>query len=332
MAKVLYFNIDDNLDYETQLLKEWNVQDIELIEIKDKTCKKSLGEYVRDTQVEGLVVEYDTVTKEVMDMCPNLKIVSLQSIGYNNVDIDEATAHHICVCNIPGFCADEVALHTMGFLLDLTRKITFYDRSVQAGSWDPLLGYTMYRIKGKTFGMVFFGEIPKRLVPMIKALGMNVLVYAPTKTKKYLESFGCEKAETLDELLENSDVVSMHCPLIQGVTDHMMGEEQFRKMKKTAFFINTARGSVVDEPALVKALKEHWIQAAAIDVIEDEITEKSNLFGLKNCILTPHAAFMSEDSFYEGRRRSLKHLVQRLSSSCDGKPDCIVNKDVEYSL
>ena len=328
MAKVLYFNIDDNLDYENALLKEWGIDDLELIEIKDKEYKKTFGEYVRDTGAEGLVVEYEQVTKEVMDMAPELKIVSLQSIGYNCVDIDAATEHNICVTNIPGFCADEVALHSVGFAIDLARKITFFDRTVQSGKWDPLLGYQTYRLKDKVFGMVFFGEIPKRMVPMLQSLGLKILVYAPTK--EFLAEYGCEKAETLDELLETSDFVSMHCPLIEGVTYHMMGEEQFKKMKKTAFFINTARGSVVDEPALVKALKEGEIQAAAIDVIEDEATETSELFGLENCILTPHAAFMSEDAFYEGRRRCLEHLAQRLSKKLEQRPTNIVNKEVTY--
>lgn len=330
MAKVLYFNIDDTLDYENQLLKEWGIDDVELIEIKDKEYKKTFGEYVHDSEADGLVVEYETVTREVMDQCPNLKMVSLQSIGYNNVDIEAATEHNICVTNIPGFCADEVALHSVGFAIDLTRKITYLNQTVQNGKWDPLLGYKTYRLKDKVFGLVFFGEIPKRMVPVLKALGLKILVYAPTKTKEYLAEFGCEKAETLDELCEKSDFVSMHCPLIEGVTYHMMGEEQFKKMKKTAFFINTARGSVVDEAALVKALKEGEIQAAAVDVIEDEMTETSELFGLENCILTPHAAFMSEDAFYEGRRRCLEHLVQRLSKKRKQRPTNLVNPNVTY--
>lgn len=330
MKKVLYFNIDDNLDYENSLLSEWGIDDVELVEVKDKEYKKSFGEYVRDTDAEGLVVEYDKVTREVMDMSPKLKIVSLQSIGYNNIDIGAATEHGICVTNIPGFCADEVALHTIGFAIDLARKITYFDRTVQQGKWDPLLGYKMNRLKDKIFGMVFFGEIPKRMVPVLKALGLNILVYAPTKSKEFLAEYGCEKAETLDELCERSDFVSMHCPLIEGVTYHMMGKKQFKKMKKTAFFINTARGSVVDEPALVEALKTGEIQAAAIDVIEDEMNEESELFGMENCILTPHSAFLSEGSFYEGRRRCLEHLVQRLSEKKQQRPTNLVNSDVEY--
>ncbi|NTV77753.1 MAG: C-terminal binding protein [Clostridiales bacterium] len=330
MAKVLYFNIDDTLEYENSLLQEWGVKDLELIELKDKEYKKSFVEHVFDSKADGLVVEYEQVTKEVMDQLPDLKIVSLQSIGYNNVDIKAATEHGICVTNIPGFCAEEVAVHAVGFLIDLVRKITFYDRSVREGKWNPLLGYKTYRMTGMTFGMVFFGEIPKAMIPILKALGLKVLVYAPTKTKEYLAQYGCEKAETLEELLTVSDFVSLHCPLIPGVTYHLIGEKELKLMKKTAFLINTARGSVVDEPALVKALKEGWIKGAGIDVIEDEANEVSELFGLENVVITPHAAFISEDSFYDGRKRALKQLVMRLSEKV--KPSSLVNKDMEIEF
>jgi len=329
MSKVLYFNIDDNLDYENSLLKEWGVSDMELIEIKDKEYKKSFVDHVRDSKADGLVVEYEQVTKEVMEQLPNLKIVSLQSIGYNNVDIPSATRQGICVTNIPGFCAEEVSVHAIGLMIDLVRKITFFDKAVRAGVWNPLIGYKTYRLTGLTFGMVFFGEIPKAMAPILKALGLKIRVYAPTKTKEYLKGFGCEKVETLEELLKTSDFVSLHCPLIPDVTYHLIGEKELQMMKESAFLINTARGAVVDEPALVKALKEGWIKGAGIDVIEDEANEKSNLFELENVVITPHAAFISEDSFYDGRKRALKQLVMRLSEKT--RPSSLVNKNVELS-
>ncbi len=330
MAKVLYFNIDDTLEYENSLLKEWGVTDLELMEIKDREYKKSFADYINDTKADGLVVEYEQVTKEVMDKTPNLKIVSLQSIGYNNVDIKAATEHGICVTNIPGFCTEEVSVHTVGLMIDLVRKITFYDKSVRAGKWNPLLGYKTYRLTGMTCGLVFFGEIPKAMIPLLKALGLKIEVYAPTKSKEFLAGYGCEKAETLDELLEKSDFVSLHCPLIPSITYHLIGEEQLKKMKKSAFLINTARGSVVDEGALVKALKEGWIKGAGIDVIEDEANEKSELFQFDNVVITPHAAFISEDSFYDGRKRALKQLVMRLSEKV--RPSSLVNKDMEINF
>lgn len=324
MSKVVYFNIDDNLDYENGLLRQWGVTDVELVEIKDKTSGK-FTEYLQDA--DGLVVEYEQVTKAVMEQCPKLKVVAVQSIGTNNLDKPGATELGICLANAPGFCAEEVAVHTIGLTIDLARKITYYDKSVRAGHWTPLMGYTMHRLSGLTFGMVFFGDIPKAMVPLLKALGMRILVYAPTKTKEFLAQYGCEKAETLEELLKESDVVSLHTPLIPGVTYHLIGEEQLRLMKPSAFFINTARGSVVDEPALVKALKEGWIKGAGIDVIEDEANEKSELFALNdNVVITPHSAFLSEDSFYAARRIALEQLVQRLSKK--QLPQNLVNKDV----
>lgn len=324
MSKVVYFNIDDHLDYENGLLKDWGITDLELAEVKDKTSGK-FAEYLQDA--DGLVVEYEQVTKQVMEQCPKLKIVAVQSIGTNNLEKPAATSRGICLTNAPGFCAEEVAVHTIGMVLDLVRKLTFYDKSVRAGKWDPLIGYKTYRMTGLTYGMVFFGDIPKKMVPILKALGLKILVYAPTKTAEYLGKFGCEKAETLGELLWASDFVSLHCPLIPGVTYHLIGEEQLRQMKPSAFLINTARGSVVDEAALVKALKEGWIKGAGIDVIEDEANEVSELFSLNdNVVITPHAAFLSEDSFYAARRIALEQLVQRL---CKKQiPTNLVNKDV----
>ncbi len=325
MAKAVYFNIDDSLDYENSLLKEWGATDLELVEIKDKEGKKSFVQYLQEEKADGLVVEYEKVTKEVMDQLPDLKIVSLQSIGYNNVDAVAATEHGICLTNVPGFCAEEVAVHAVGMAIDLVRKISFYDRAVRAGKWDPLLGYKTYRMSGMTFGLIFFGEIPKKMVPILHALGLKVIVYAPTKTKEYIAEFGCEKVETMEELLQRSDFVSLHTPL-KPETTHLISEPQLKLMKPSAFLINTARGAVVDEPALVKALKDGTIKGAGIDVIEDEVNEKSDLFFLENVVITPHAAFVSEDSFYDARKRALKQLVMRLSQKVT--PEHLVNKDV----
>ena len=325
--KVLYYNIDDNLDYENSLLEEWGIDNLELVEVKDKEGKKTFIEYAEG--FDGVVVEYQQMTRDIIEALPDLKIITLQSIGYNNVDIEAATENGVCVTNIPGFCTEEVALHTVGMLIDLVRKITFLDKSVRSGKWDPLYGYKTYRLTGKTIGLYFFGSIPKAMVPVLKALGLKILVYAPTKTKEYLEEFGVEKADTFEELLTKSDFVSLHCPLMES-TKHLISEKELKLMKEDAYLINTARGAVVDEKALVKALKEGWIKGAAVDVIEDEDTEKSDLFELDNTVITPHAAFVSEDSFYDGRKRSLRQLVLRLAK--DEVPESLVNKDLKIEF
>lgn len=321
-AKVLYYNVDDTLDYEKSLLEKWNVTDLELVEVKGN--QRAFVECAQD--MDGVVVEYQKITREMMEQLPRLKILSLQSIGYNNVDVPAATEKGICVTNAPGFCAEEVALHTVGLLIDLVRKISFYDRSVRSGKWNPLLGAKLRRITGKTIGLVFFGSIPKAMLPMLKALGLKVLVYAPTKTREYLAQYGVDQADTLDDLLKKSDFVSLHTPLLPETT-HLISTAQLEMMKKSAFLINTARGSVVDEPALVLALRNGTIAGAGIDVIEDEVNEKSELFGLENVVITPHAAFISEDSFYAAREIALSQLVARLSRrEC---PSNLVNKSLK---
>ncbi|SFG79999.1 C-terminal binding protein [Sporolactobacillus nakayamae] len=321
--KVLYYNIDDTLDYEHNLLREWGIEDLELIEIKDYDSVQSFAHYAKE--VDGVVVEYQQITREIMEQLPNLKIIALQAIGVDNVDVEAATDFGVCVTNCPGFCSEEVALHTVGLMIDLTRKITLLDRLVRQGKWDPLYGYKTHRLTGKTVGLYFFGSIPKAMIPMLHALKVKILAYAPTKTGAFLREYGVYKAETFEELLTQSDILSLHCPLLESTT-HLISERELKLMKKDAFLVNTARGKVVDEAALAKALKAGEIKAAAVDVIEDEARENSPLFALENTIITPHSAFVSEDSFYDARKTTLEQLVQRLSKN--EKPANLVNRDV----
>ncbi len=323
VKKIVYYNVEAGIEYEKQLLKEWKIEDAELVEVSDPQEKMSFAKAVGDA--DGVVMYYYTVGESDLSEMPNLKVIALQSIGFNNVDIAAATRNGVCITNIPGYCSNEVALHTVAMLLDLERQITFLDREVRKGGWNPMCGYSIYRLKGQTFGMVFFGSIAKEIVPMVKAFGMKVLVYAPTKSREYLESFGVEKAETLEELCRKSDVVSMHCPL-NDATRGMMGKEQFTWMKPGAFFINTARGGVVEEDALADALQERKIRAAAVDVVNDEAEGKSRLRDLDNVVMTPHSAFLSEDAFLECRRMSLEQAVQRVCRN--EKPSHTVNPDV----
>lgn len=310
-ARVVYFNIDGGLDYENQLLAEWGVADkIELVGVTTPdNAEDTFVEAVADA--DGVLVEYFEVTRAVMERLPKLKVISLQAIGVSNVDLDAATDLGIGVTNTPGFCSEDVALHTVGMIIDLVRKISFLDRSVRAGHWNPMLGGLPTRVSGKTIGLVFFGSIPKLMVPILQAIGLRVIVYAPTKSAEYLEEYGVEKVDTLDELLATSDIVSLHTPLLPE-TRHLIGKRELELMKPTAFLINTARGSVVDEPALVEALTTGQIAGAGVDVIEDEDTETSDLFSLENVLITPHAAFISEESLADGRRIALQQLVQRL--------------------
>jgi D-3-phosphoglycerate dehydrogenase / 2-oxoglutarate reductase len=323
---VVYFNIDGDLDYEHKLLAEWGMADqIELVEVKaGDNAPETFIEAVGDA--DGVVVEYFELTGDVIAQLPKLKVASVQAIGYSNIDVTAATAHNVAVTNSPGFCSEDVALHTVGMLIDVVRKISFLDRSVRAGMWNPLLGAMPQRITGKKIGLVFFGSIPQLMVPMLKAIGLDVLVWAPTKTAEYLAEFGVAKVETLAELLAESDFVSMHTPLM-AETRHLLSTAEFDLMKPTAVLINAARGAVIDEAALVAALRSGQIAGAAIDVIEDEDNETSELFEFDNVVITPHAAFVSQQALESAKEIALTQLVQYLVKG--ERPTNLVNTAIE---
>lgn len=324
--KVVYYNIPDNLDYERGLLEDWGVADrIELVEIKNEDNSPTAF-LAAAGDADGVVVEYFELTGEVMRQMPRLKIASVQAIGSNNIDSATATELGVAVSNAPGFCVEEVALHTVGLVIDLARNISRLDRSVRAGKWDPMDAPMPHRITGKTIGLVFFGGIPQRMVPMLLALGLNVVVYAPTKSAAFIEGFGASKVETLEELLKVSDFVSLHTPLLPETTG-LIAAEQLALMKPDAFLINTARGRVVDEAALVRALDEGIIAGAGIDVIEDEDTEQTQLRRFENVVITPHAAFLSAESFLQARRQALECQVDRLVRGT--LPRHLVNRELQ---
>lgn len=326
-ADIVYFNISDDVAYENTLLREWGCDDrITLVERGTGDAggidDDSFVEACKDAQ--GVVVEYANVTGRIMDRLPHLKVIGLQSIGTDMVDKSAATRHGIAVTNAPGFCAQEVAATAVGMILDLARKITYYDRDVRRGNWEPLDGPIPHRMQGKTVGLVFFGGIPRRMAPALRALGLEVIAFAPTKTAEYLASFGVRKVDTLEELLKTSDFVSLHTPLVEE-TRHLISRRELAMMKPEAFLVNTARGEIVDEPALISALREGAIAGAAVDVIEDERTERTALTEFDNVIINPHAAFLSEESFYEARRMALEGMVDVLLGSRE--PRHLVNGD-----
>ncbi|KAB1660819.1 C-terminal binding protein [Pseudoclavibacter sp. CFCC 13796] len=326
IPKVVYFNIPDDLAYERQLLAEWGIADqIDLIEVKTEDNRpETFLEAAQDA--DGVIVEYFELTGDVMRQMPNLKIASVQAIGSNNIDSATASELGVAVSNTPGFCVDEVAVHTVGLIIDLSRNISRLDRSVRAGKWDPMDAPMPHRLAGKTVGLVFFGGIPQRMVPMLRALELDVVVFAPTKSAEMLAEFGVRKAESLEELLRESDYVSLHTPLLPE-TRGLIGTEELGMMKPTAFLINTARGAVVDEKALVSALEAGGLAGAGIDVIEDEDTEQTELRRFENVVITPHAAFLSEESFLQARRQSLQCQIDRLVHGV--APRHLVNRDLQ---
>lgn len=310
---VAYCGVGDDLAYERRLLEDWHMaQRIILDEVDPRGLTPAQLVAVL-ARYDGLVTEQVALDRTLLDALPRLRVVALQSIGTDAIDLPAAAELGIEVSNAPGFCVDEVASHAVALILDLARQITAFDRDVQRGAWNPLPSGQPIprRLTGQTVGLVFFGAIPQRMVAPLAALGFRMIGYAPTKTRQFMAAHGVEQVESLDELLRRSDFVSVHAPLSKA-TYQMIGKPQLALMKASAYLVNTARGQVVDEAALVAALDDGLIAGAAVDVIEDEANGSTALRGRENVVLTPHAAFLSEESFLQAREMALSCLVDVL--------------------
>lgn len=317
--KVLYYTLDGDTARANEILAEMGMQnEIELVGCAHQAVIPATAQQLAGC--EGIIGEFSPVPAETADAmaAAGIRVVASMSIGINHLDLKRLRQHGIVATNCPAYCAEDVASHAIGLMLDLMNKITFANRDALAGNWNPKFGYETYRTKGATLGLVFFGNIAKKVAPVAQALGMRVLVYAPTKTAEELCAAGCEKAETLDEMLRASDVVSLHCPLIPE-TEGLIGAHAFEIMKSTAYLVNTARGACVDEDALVAALNENLasggtrgIRAAGLDALTDEVSPNRALIEHERVVVTPHSSYDSLQSADNLRRMSLEAVCDVL--------------------
>jgi len=236
----------------------------------------------------------------VVENLHKCRLIALTGIGYDNVDITTATDKGICVANNPYYCLEEVSDHTMALILACARKFYQLVPDIKNGKWGAQADYLdalkpLHRLSRQTLGLIGFGNIARALVPKARAFGFRIIAYSPHVPRTLFETSEVEPVE-LDRLLGESDFVSMHTALTQE-TRHMMGPEQFKRMKRTAYFINTARGELVDERALYAALSEGLIAGAGLDVLETEPPSNDNpLLKLSNVFVTGHFAYYSEES------------------------------------
>lgn len=316
MKKVVYYNMPGDIEYEKNLLKEWNIQDIELVQMKGNNLPEDIKEF------EGLVTEYTQISEDILSKLPKLKIISLQSIGYDEIDVKAARKYGIDVTNAPGYCSEDVATHAVALLLSLVRQIPLFNHETHEGKWNPYAGSIMHRLSGKKAGLCSFGNIPQKEVSMLKGFGIQVCSFDPGRDRNYMAERGVEKCETLEQLLQISDFVFLHTPLFPE-TYHMIDESALSLMKKGAVLINVSRGALIDQTALEKALKSGKLSAAGLDVLEDEENRHTELFNMDNVVITPHAAFLSEDSLKQSRCMALEQLVSRLSRGT--RPELTVN-------
>ena len=318
--RVLYFTLDGEVGRAREILARRGVaSQIELVGCAHAPYESPTAEQLAGC--EAVIGEFMPVRGEAVDAFARsgVRLVASMSIGINHVDVRGLAERGVLVSNCPGYCALDVANHAVALMLDLMRKVTLSNRDVLRGGWDPKVGYPIHRPQGQTLGLVFFGHIAREVAPIAQALGMRVLVWAPTKTAAQLADAGCEKAETLDELLRASDVVSLHCPLIPE-TKRLIGARELALMKPTAYLVNTARGECVDEDALVAALDEglasggaRGICAAGIDTLAHEASGRNErLVRHPRVVVTPHSAYESLEAADALREMSLEAVCELL--------------------
>lgn len=251
-----------------------------------------------------------SMTDEVFSACPSLKFVGVLATGYNIVDTVAAKAHGVTVCNVPAYSTMSVAQLTFALLLELTMHVGKHSDDVKRGGWAHCADFCYWlspltELCGKTIGLVGYGSIGKAVARIAEAFGMNVLY-----------TTGSGKGVPLDELLAKSDVVSLHCPLT-ATNKGMFNETTFAKMKDGAFFINTARGALVDEPALLSALESGKLSGAGLDVLTTEPpTAEKPFYMTEKIVLTPHIAWATR----EARLRLLDVAAQNLNKFLQGTP------------
>lgn len=270
---------------------------------------------------DGVIVNKTIISADIMDRCKNLKYIGTFATGYNNIDVDGATKRNITVCNVPAYSTDGVAQLTISFILYTATSLGDYISSVRNGDWKRSKTFCYYpyyitELAGKTLGIVGFGSIGQRVAEIAKSLKMKVLVYSRTKKDSEFPFVSFE------ELLKRSDYVSLHLPLSKE-SEKLINEKALSLMKNSAVLINTARGGLIDETALAKALKEGKIRASCHDVITFEpMREDCELFGIDNCFITPHVAWAGKET----RQRLVDIAGENVKKFLEKTPQNVVNK------
>jgi D-3-phosphoglycerate dehydrogenase len=267
-------------------------------------------------QYDGIVVRSRTkLTEEVLNHATNLKVIGRAGVGLDNIDCKKASEMSIEVLNTPEAPSITVAEFALGMMFSLARYISIADRTMHKGEWNKsqYLGYTLY---GKKLGLIGFGNIAKQLATRAMALGMKVGVYsrfsAGPKAVQEAKDMGCQVYPSVEELLKDADIISLHLPATPQ-TENIINENTLKMMKNNAILINTARGQLIDENALITALKEEKIGGAALDVYRKEPVDNENLWKLeKNLILTPHIASQSKENQVEAATMIAEKMVKFL--------------------
>ena len=281
-------------------------------------CKaeEEVIEVARDAA--AVVAQYAPISRRVIAELADCRVIARYGTGVDIVDVDAATGHGILVTNVPNdWCENEVADHAMALLLAVARKINVYDRATRGGTWQWQSGAPIHRLRGSILGLLSFGAIARAIAARAGGFGMLVTAHDPYLTDEEIAAAGV-RGVSFDELVTESDCLVIQAPLTPQ-THHLFDESRLQRMKPTAILINTARGPIVSDRALFRALSEGWIAGAGVDDIEEEPAKvrswrpDSPLLRLDNLVLTPHAAYYSEEAIGTVRRFAAEEVVRVLT-------------------
>jgi phosphoglycerate dehydrogenase-like enzyme len=259
-------------------------------------------------------VQFD---EPLLAQLPELRLIAIVGTGLDNVDLAAADRYGVAVCNTPGENARSVAEHAIALMLAVARRIPLMDRELRAGLWEHHLGI---ELEGKTLGVLGLGNIGRQVAKLGNGLGMRVLAWSFTRDEARARACGAELVER-DELLRRSDVISLNVPATPE-SRGMIGARELALMQSRAILINTARGALVDEPALIEALRAGRLGGAGLDVfVQEPLPADSPLLGLENVVLTPHAAWVT----YEATERLIEAPIDNVLAFLAGQPRSVVN-------
>jgi len=261
---------------------------------------------------DAVIVCYAQITAEILGALARCKVIGRTGLGVDNIDLPAARARGIVVTYVPDYCLREVSDHAMALVLALARKITLSNSLVQSGRWELPPIAPLRRLEGQVLGLIGFGNIPRAVVPKARAFGLTVIAHDPFVSQEVFTAAGVSSA-SFDDLLARSDVISVHAPLTPA-TRGLIGAAAFARMKQGALIVNTARGPLIDEAALIAALDSGHLGGAALDVVTTEpLAKDSPLIGRDNVILTPHTAFYSVEALVELQTKAATDVARVLS-------------------
>ncbi len=277
----------------------------------------------------AMMNQYARIGKETITRMRNCEVIARYGVGVDIVDVGTATEKGILVTNVQNYCTEEVADHAIALWLTLARKLPDYDRATHAGVWKWQSGQPVYRLRGRTMGVVSLGKIGQAIVARAQSFGVTVIAYDPYLPREVAAKIGVELVSK-PELLARSDYVLMQAPMTPN-THHFLSDAEFSVMKPGAILVNTGRGPTVDNKALFRALTEGHLAAAGLDDPEEEPAKRANwtpddnpLFKLPNVLVTPHAAYYSEESIHAARVTAATQVAKVLTGQ---NPDYTVNAD-----